>query len=144
MTLLGFSRIVVAVDGSEASLDAVDHASRLAKYEGAELTALHVVPKPPFDFSGDIAAYYDDAKRKAKKWLRDVESIAARHGIGLRIEVLVDASSIPEAILGYAESCRAELIVTGTRGTTPSRRMLMGSVAMGLVEYATCPVLVVR
>ena len=134
----------MAVDGSEVSLKAVNYAALLAKHEGAELIALHVVPKPPFEFSGDIAIYYDEARRRAKRWLRDVESTAARHGIGVRIEFLVDALSIPEAILGYAESNQVELVVTGTRGMTPSRRMLIGSVAIGLVQYASCPVLVVR
>lgn len=135
---------MVAVDGSEASMKAVDHAARLAKQGDAELFALHVVRKPPFELSGEIAEYYRDARRAGKRWLREVETTAARHGISVRIEILVDASSVVDGILGYAETNQVGLIVTGTRGITPSKRLLMGSIARGLVDYAHCTVLVVR
>ena len=139
-----FKHVLVAVDGSDISLKAVEIASRLAKHEGAELTALHVVPKPPFEYSGDAAAYYDEARRIAKKWMPGVQKAAALYGMGVRTEVLVDVSSVVEAIIAYAEANHIDLIVTGTRGRTPSRRMLVGSVANGLISYASCHVLVVR
>jgi nucleotide-binding universal stress UspA family protein len=140
----GFARIIVAVDGSEVSLRAAEHATRIAKQDGAELVALHVVPVPPFEVKGDLAEIYASARRDAKKWMKDVEDIAMRNGIGVKTEVVVGAYSVIDAILGYAETVKADLIVTGTRGTTPSRRMLVGSVADGLVEYASCAVLVIR
>ncbi len=140
----GFTRIIVAVDGSEVSLRAAEHATRIAKQDGAELVALHVVPVPPFEVKGDLADIYASARRDAKKWMKDVEDIATRSGIGVKTEVVVGAYSVVDAILGYAETVKADLIVTGTRGTTPSRRMLVGSVADGLVEYAACAVLVIR
>ncbi len=141
---LGFKRILVAVDGSEVSLKAVDHAARIAKQEGTTLTALHVIATPQIEITGEIADYYEQAKRPAKKWMKDVENIAASHGMSIRTEILVGAYSILDAILGYAENQSVDLIVSGTRGRTQSRKLLMGSVASGLVEYASCPVLVVR
>lgn len=76
--------------------------------------------------------------------MREVEEIAARNGTSVKTEVIVGAYSIVEAIIGYAETTKADLVVTGSRGTTPSRRILMGSVASGLVQYAGCAVLVIR
>jgi nucleotide-binding universal stress UspA family protein len=76
--------------------------------------------------------------------MKEVEAAAARQGTGIRMEVVVGAYSVVDAILGYAETISADLIVSGTRGMTPSRRILMGSVASGLVEYAGCAVLVIR
>jgi nucleotide-binding universal stress UspA family protein len=140
----GFARIILAVDGSEVSLRAAEHAARIAKQDGAELVALHVVPVPPFEVKGDLTEIYASARRDAKKWMKDVEEIATRSGIGVKTEVVVGAYSVIDAIIGYAETVKADLIVTGTRGTTPSRRMLVGSVADGLVEYAACAVLVIR
>lgn len=140
----GFARLIVAVDGSEVSLRAAEHAARIAKQDGAELVALHVVPVPPFEVKGDLAEIYASARRDAKKWMKDVEEIGTKSGIGVKTEVVVGAYSVVDAILGYAETVKADLIVTGTRGTTPSRRMLVGSVAAGLVEYAACAVLVIR
>ncbi len=125
-------------------MKAVDHAARIARNEGASVTALHVIPTPQYEITGELADYYEQARRPAKKWMKDVEAIAASHGLTVRTEVLVGAYSILDAILGYAQNQSVDLIVTGTRGRTQSRMLLMGSVASGLVEYATCPVLVVR
>ena len=140
----GFSRIVVAVDGSEVSFRATEHAAHMAKQDGAELLALHVVPAPQFEVQGGLADNYANARRNAKKWLKEVEEIATRNGVVAKVEVVVGAYSVVDAILGYAETMKADLIVTGTRGTTPSRRILVGSVASGLVEYSGCAVLVIR
>jgi len=140
----GFKRILVAVDGSEVSLKAVEHASRIAKYEGASLSALYVISTPGFEIEGNIADYYEQARRPAKKWMKEVENAAAAHGMTVRTEILVGALSVIDAILGYAENQSIDLIVTGHRGMTQSRKLLLGSVAAGLVEYAQCPVLMIR
>jgi nucleotide-binding universal stress UspA family protein len=140
----GFSIIIVAVDGSDVSLRAADHAARIARQDGAELLALHVVPIPPFEVPGELADSYANARKNAKKWMREVEDTAARSGIGVKTEIVVGAYSVVDAILGYAETMKADLIVTGTRGTTPSKRILVGSVASALVEYSRCAVLVIR
>jgi len=144
MSKRGFSKVIVAVDGSEVSLRAADHAARIAKQDGAELLALHVVPVPPFEVQGELADSYANARKNAKKWMKEVEDIAMRNGIGVKTEILVGAYSVVDAIVGYAETTKADLIVTGTRGTTPSKRIVVGSVASGLVEYAGCAVLVIR
>lgn len=140
----GFKKVLVAVDGSEVSLRALVHGARIAKEEGAELHALHVVPSPPFEYPGEIADYYDQARQSSSRWMKEVESTAAKSGMSVRTETIVGASSVVDTIVGYADSIFCDLIVTGTRGRTPSTRMLMGSVASGLVEAAKCPVLVVR
>lgn len=140
----GFARILVAVDGSEVSMRAAEQAVRIARQDGAQLHALHVVRVPAFEVPGGLANYFENARKDARKWMKDVEAIATAHGIGVKTEVVVGAYSVVDAILGYAETVGADLIVTGTRGQTPSRRMLLGSVADGLVEFASCAVLVIR
>ncbi len=140
----GFHRVLVAVDGSPVSLRAVGHAARIATSDRAELIALHVVPAPPSQVPGEVADYYEQARQTARRWLREVESVASAHGARLRTDIVVGAESVVDAILGYAENASADLIVTGTRGTTASNRILVGSVANGLVEYGSCAVLVVR
>ncbi|HYC26930.1 MAG TPA: universal stress protein [Nitrososphaerales archaeon] len=140
----GFRRILVAVDGSDVSMRALSQAARLAKEEGADLYAVHVVPSPPFEYAGEIADYYDQARRSSSRWMKDVEQEAARRGVSIRTETIVGASSVVDTIVGYADTISGDLIVTGTRGRTPSTRMTMGSIASGLVEAAKCPVLIVR
>jgi len=140
----GFKRVLIAVDGSEVSLRAVEHASRIAKQDGAQLVALHVVAAPPFETVGELGEYYNIARKEAKKWMKEAEGMAEAQGLTLRSEVIVGAYSVVDAIIGYAESNSVDLIVSGTKGRTPSARTLLGSVASGLVEYAGCAVLVIR
>jgi len=142
--LKGFERILVAVDGSEVSLRAAERAVRIAKQDSAQLIALHVVRVPMAEVPGGLVDYFDRARKEAKKWMGDIEAMATQNGIGVKTEIVVGAYSVVDAIVGYAESAKIDLIVSGTRGTTPSRRMLVGSVADGLVQYASCAVLVIR
>jgi nucleotide-binding universal stress UspA family protein len=47
-------------------------------------------------------------------------------------------------IVEYAENKNINLIVVGTRGISGFKKLLLGSVASGIVTYAHCPVLVVK
>lgn len=140
----GFKRILVAVDGSEVSSRAAEHAVRIAKQDGAQLVALHVVESPPFDVPGGLMQYYDSARKETKKWSKDIETMAASNGVTLKFETVVGAYSVVDTIIGYAETSSVDLIVSGTRGRTPSARIRVGSVASGLVDYSGCAVLVIR
>ena len=53
-------------------------------------------------------------------------------------------SSTVNAIVSDAEENDVDLIVVGTRGRTGLRKMLLGSVASGIVTYSQCPVLVIK
>jgi nucleotide-binding universal stress UspA family protein len=53
-------------------------------------------------------------------------------------------NSIASTIVEFAENEKVDLIVVGTRGASGVKRMLLGSVASGVVTYAHCPVLVVK
>lgn len=143
-TAKGFSCVLVAVDGSEVSMRAASHAARVARQDKSKLLALYVVQAPTVEVQGGLANYFETARADAKKWMREVESVAEREDVGIKTEVVVGAYSVVDAILGYAEASGVDLIVTGTRGTTPSRRILVGSVAGGLVEYSSCAVMVIR
>ena len=140
----GFKRILVAVDGSDVSMRATEAAARIAKVDGAQLLALHVIPAPPYEAVGELGQYYDVARREAKKWLNEVEKVAQSHGLAVKVDVIAGAYSVVDTIVGCAERDSVDLIVSGTRGRTPSATMRIGSVASGLVEYAGCAVLVIR
>ena len=64
--------------------------------------------------------------------------------IQLKTEVIATDRSTAGAIVEYAEHKNIDLIVIGTRGRSGIKRMLLGSVASGVVTYAHCPVLVVK
>jgi nucleotide-binding universal stress UspA family protein len=64
--------------------------------------------------------------------------------LGLKTEVILTIKSIVGEIVDYAEREDIDLIVIGTRETSGLKKMLLGSVASGVVTYATCPVLLVK
>jgi nucleotide-binding universal stress UspA family protein len=65
--------------------------------------------------------------------------------IKFRSEIIEDPfSRVESAIINYAESEGVDLIVMGTRGRSSFKRILLGSVAAGVLSYAHCPVMTVR
>lgn len=74
-----------------------------------------------------------------------VRQIAKNEGLpNVRTDVLVDVKSVSESILNYSTNEDIDLIVIGTKGRTGLKRFLMGSVTNGVMQYAHCPVLLVR
>lgn len=145
----GFSEILVAVDGSEASMDAADYAIDIAKMYNAQLTALTVFHASLSSYG--LAAPPDAIKQRkekhaieTKQWFDRFNQSAKQKDVALRTEVIDSQMSIVGAIVEYAESNGIDLIVLGTKGKSGIRKLLLGSVASGVINYATCPVMVVR
>jgi nucleotide-binding universal stress UspA family protein len=149
----GFSKIMVGIDGSKESVNAADYAIAIAKRHNAELIAVHVltsdigyaysspgVESPPLTIREVILLAEDEVK----KWFDDIKKSADKSGIQFRSEIIMAKRSAVSTMLDYAEEQNINLIVVGTRGRSGIKKMLLGSVASGLVTYAGCPVLVVK
>ena len=142
-------KILVPIDGSDYSLYAAKHAVKLAKDENAQLFCIHVIGSVPYyGFIGSppaIEQYYKDLKEKVQSWFDKVRDMARNEGISEpRTETFSGVKSVIESIIDYAANKDIDLIVIGTRGRTGLKRLVMGSVANGVVQHAHCPVLLVR
>jgi nucleotide-binding universal stress UspA family protein len=150
---IGISKIMVGIDGSEESVNAADYAIAIAKRHNAELIAVNVltsdigyaysspgVESPPLTIREIILLAEDEVK----KWLNQIKEKADKSGIRFRSEIIMAKRSTVSTILDYVEEQNINLIVVGTRGRSGIKKMLLGSVASGLVTYAACPVLVVK
>jgi nucleotide-binding universal stress UspA family protein len=62
----------------------------------------------------------------------------------LQTEVVVTATSIVSPIVEYAKKKNVDLIITGTRGRSEFKKVLLGSVASGVITRASCPIMVVK
>jgi len=79
----------------------------------------------------------------AKEELRQTGAdILERHGVSSSVQVA--SGPLFQELTGYADALPADLVVLGVRGTTPVRRLLLGSTAEKLVGKVRCPVLVVK
>lgn len=152
---MAFAKILVCLDGSDSSMKAADQAIEMAKKHGAELVALNVVisqlgyaySSGAFGLSVTPSAINDllaKARQEAKKWFDDVEKKAMAQGVKVKIEMVASPTSVVPAIVDYAEKNGVDLIVTGTKGRSGFTKLLLGSVASGVVTYAGCPVMVVK
>lgn len=138
--MLKIETIVCPTDLSEASLEAVPLATRMARLHGADLHLLHVhllhsITRSDEDdvpFPGEDEARFElEASAGEIEWNRVEHQI--RRGI-----------NAAPTILEYADEHDADMIVMGSHGRRGFRRLLLGSVTEEVVRLAPCPVLVVR
>ena len=145
-----YQRILVAVDGSQSSVLAVDQAIILAKVSGADVKALFVVDDSDLFFD----MRYRDSTDLLKKVMthgqetlvRTVDRFQAA-GI-LCVTRLIERTNsrglVADTIAAEADKWRADLIVLGTHGRRGIRRLIMGSVSAGVVRRTRLPVLLAR
>jgi nucleotide-binding universal stress UspA family protein len=135
--------IVVGVDGSEASLRAVDWAADEATLRGAPLRLVYASLWERYEGTS-IAE--DLAKPDEQVMAEDVVDTAARRARRRQPELDVSAEVLaeePEYAL-VRESRSASMLVTGTRGRSGLAEALLGSVSLIVAGHAQCPMVVVR
>ncbi|HZA06064.1 MAG TPA: universal stress protein, partial [Nitrososphaeraceae archaeon] len=143
-----FSKVLVAIDGSEASMDAVDYAILMARKYNSSITALHVLPekiryeyqdKIDSDVPSDASINTDSLRRIVEMPRQEIEESffskikekCKENNVEVDTEVISNAKSVVAQVVDYAESNNVDLIVVGTRGRTGFRKLLLGSVASG-------------
>ena len=148
MSTKNFS-ILVAIDGSESSMKAVDYAIELAKkQDNSRLTVLNILD---IDTAKQVSSSiitaptygleeYELHKKAVLEWLDAIKKKCENEGIQTETKVMV----LPDSIIIYAENENVDLIVVWTRGRSGFKKLLLGSVASKVVTYAHCPVLVVK
>jgi nucleotide-binding universal stress UspA family protein len=142
-------KILVAVDGSKASISAAIYAIEMAEKIGASLTVISIIsPATYMDFGyATVGKTKQSETRELKKVQGELDNIkqkAKANGVTVKTDIIVKYTSAVKEITGYAEKHKIGLIVTGSRGMSGFKKMLLGSVASGVVTYSHCPVLVVK
>ena len=138
-----FQRILVAIDGSEPSNNALATAIELAVLARGKLTALAV--EGPLPAYAATVGEVDEVKREKDAFFRKLAAAARTTAeyAGVDVEVLVRPGHPAELISRVAEEGGHDLIVLGHRGHFVRDRVL-GSTADRVAEHAPCPVMIVR
>ena len=145
LSTLRLKTILVPIDFSQPSNDALRYAIRLADQFGAVLRLVHVVePAPVINDLPNVALIRSDAEimKAAKVKLQAI----AQDDIDELIPVYpeVRTGKPYQEIVAAAKVGNADLIVIATHGYTGLKHALLGSTAERVVRHAHCPVLVVR
>ena len=134
--------IVVGLDGSPDSHEAVRWAAGLAGGLGAEVVAVHALglldqlePDGPVVPTQPHRAEIEE--RAEGLWSEPLEAAGVRHRV-----VLQDGSPV-DVVLDVATDVGADLIVLGSRGIGGSPALLLGSTSTQVAQLALCPVTIV-
>lgn len=143
----GFETIVVAVDFSETSTEAFEVACQLAEAFGSRIHLFHASPDPLHQAS-TLDSFGMSFREVGDAWRAQAESRLAalepsNPGLDERITRIVEMGHPQQAIVGYATTAHADLIVMGTNGYRPFQLFQVGSVAEHVVREAPCAVITV-
>jgi nucleotide-binding universal stress UspA family protein len=140
-----FTKILVSIDGSDPSTNAADYAISVANIYHSELIVLHVIPSDVSLFGPSPPPHLDELKKEAQQYLDKVAQTARINNNAIQVESKIIASpSVVGGIVNFAENEGIDLIIIGTKGRSGIKKLLLGSVASGVVTYAHCPVMIVK
>ena len=133
-------KLLVPVDGSEGADKAARFAAQQARLGDAEITLLHVTdPSAPgaARFFENVPGATDEHARVAQAALERAKAVMA--GVDVKAH-LVEAGAPAERILSVAEQLGITHIIMGSRGLSPLKELMLGSVSHRVVRDAHCPV----
>jgi nucleotide-binding universal stress UspA family protein len=135
--MVTFTHVLYPTDLSDASLPAFRYSVALARWYGAQLTVLHVVPNfDPADPDVQDLPAEDVRAQMARLLPADLTE-------GVAVTFAVREGGTATSIVEQAVETRADLIVIGTHGRSGFNRLLMGSIAEKVLRHAPCPVLTI-
>jgi len=142
-----FQNILVPVDLSNQSTRAFKIALDVAKKYNSKITILTCLE------SGASHHLYYEARpspqqikkqsKIVKKHFEKLESLAEKDDISVKSKILISGSAVNN-IVTFAKSRKYDIIVIGSHGRTGFDKLLLGSVANGVVHRVRCPVLIVK
>ena len=138
-------KILIPTDGSEHSIRAAQYGISIAKMVGAQITAVFVVDEYVLDQIAKITereTAVRELEEQGKVNVNFVKDMAGKEGISTTS--LIAQGRPFERIVHIAKDLNVDLIVMGTYGRRGTDRILIGSVTERVIEYVSCPVLVIK
>lgn len=143
-----YQRILVPIDGSATSDCALVEAIKLARQHAAQVELVNVYEDILYWVDENYINYaelQETIRLNAEKLLTKAQAEVIQAGIPVEAK-LIEAKNnrIENVIIEEAKRWQAELIVIGTHGRSGFTRLMLGSVAEGVVRSASIPVLLIR
>ena len=142
MTKRTIRKILVPMDGSRGSFLALDEAINIARQFGAQITGLYVLHVAYDNPDLIYVPETQNSLKKVEKFLDNAEKQVIKNKIVFKKETLFGQES--KKIIDFSQKEKFDLIVIGSRGLSPIKRMILGSVANSVVNKSKIPVLVVK
>ncbi len=137
-------RILVPVDFSDCSLDALEYAAVMAQQAKASVMLLHVLEPVSYGLDFDLG-HFRSREDVRESWTKRLEELVATHQHpNMPIEYRLRGGFPADSILDAAQTLPCDLIVMGTHGRRGVSHTISGSVAEAILRKARCPVVTVR
>ncbi len=141
-----FHKILVPVDGSSTSSQALDYALQLARDNHSQVRAMHAIDElgylSGYEYSGELMA---TARKNATEVLQKAVVAAQAQGVPLDTHLIDQPGQrLGQTVADEAANWGADLVVVGTHGRRGVGRVLLGSGAEQIVRMAPVAVLTVR
>lgn len=138
-------KVLIPVDGSERSHRALEYAIRSLDHSRAtQLRLINV--QPPVSFARRLRLRAEDIRREQQleggKALRHAQAMLDKAGI--RYDAHVESGPVAETIVKLAKRWKCDVIVMGTRGAGSTPNLILGSVAMKVVQLSPCAITLVN
>jgi len=143
-------RILIAVEDSPYSEQALNYGVLLAKNLGSKITLVHVDEIPiSSPYSADpllnespvmipeLMHIQEEASKALFKKLED------KYGQIVKLSTVTKIGRAQDEILAVADECKADMIILGTHGRTGFDHFISGSVSESVARKAKCPVLII-
>jgi len=146
--MVEFARLLCPIDFSDASRDAVEHATVVARWYEATVVGLHVhtpiyAPVGTAGLPNDGGTVFAPSATSPRLRLQLDEALGPLAAAGIPFEAAIEEGSPAAQILSGVARHRADLIVMGTHGASGFERLLLGSVTEKVIRKASCPVMTV-
>jgi len=138
-------KILIPTDGSDYSFHAAEYGLSIAKQHNATITVVYVLDEVVIDRFTHVTEREDiekELKEDGQRYINFVLALAEKEGV--KATSLIVKGRPFEQIVHLANGLNMDLIVMGTYGRRGAERILIGDVAERVIEYAHCPVLVVK
>lgn len=139
------NKILIPTDGSDYSVHAAEYGLSFAKQYNAQITIVYVIDEVVIDRFTHVAEREDiekELKRDGERYVNFLLGLAEKEGV--KADSMIVKGRPFEQIVHLANGSKIDLIVMGTYGRRGADRILLGSVSERVIEYAHCPVLVVK
>jgi len=142
-----FKNILVPFDLSSPSNQAFKVALDIAQKYDSKITLITCIEGDAwhhkfYDARADMELLKKQSK-VAKKYMEKLEAAANKVGVNIKLQIL-KSTSVVKDITTFAKSRKMDLIVMSSHGRTGLDKVILGSVANGVVQRTRCPVLLIK
>ena len=142
-----FENILVPFDLSGASMKAFKAALDIAQKYSSKITVITCVEGDAWHHKFYDSRIDEQLLKKqtkaAKQAMEKMETIARKSGIKIKLQILKSVS-VAKDITSFAKTKKIDLIVMSSHGRTGLDKVILGSVANGVIQQTRCPVLLLK